>query len=262
MQRAVAGVVPTRVALNSTIAKFGQSQVLRCFSDVALTDEEAEQQSVFASMEEVRRQQNLVCNKPICMINLLFNKLQMIELLTMFLIIDALIPEPADALPADLAECAALDCMPNKQQARTAVIRKMKKNAMSSGTGKTRGWIWHCKNEGEWTNPLTGWSSSADPMVTVKLNFDTKEEAIEFSKKKGMNYEVQEPPERLRSRGTNYYAHNFLPAELETKLRIEGKTTKHFANPNNHKSNYFRPLNFHGTDIARQHGMNQDQPIA
>jgi hypothetical protein len=71
-----------------------------------------------------------------------------------------------------------------------------------------------------------GWTSSADPMITVKLRFDTKEEAIEFSQKKGMNFEVQELPKRMRSRGTNYYAHNFLPVELETKLRIEGKNTK------------------------------------
>ena len=63
-------------------------------------------------------------------------------------------------------------------------------------------------------------------MISVKLRFDTKEEAIEFSQKKGMNYEVQEAPRRTRSRGTNYYAHNFLPADLETKLRIEGKNTK------------------------------------
>jgi hypothetical protein len=100
---------------------------------------------------------------------------------SLYLSPDALIPEPADALPANVAECAALDCMPAKQQARTvrsitmyinyicthsvlplssdilyqAVIRQEKKNAMSSGTMRTRGWIWHMKNEGQWTNPLT-----------------------------------------------------------------------------------------------------------
>jgi len=191
-------------------------------------------------MDEVRRQSNLVCNKPFY----------------------ALIPEPANALPENVAECAALDCMPKKQRDRTAVIRQIKKNAMSSGTMKTRGWIWHCKNQGEWTNPLTGWTSSADPMISVNLRFDTKEEAIEFSEKKGMKYEVQETPRRVRSQGTNYYAHNFLPPHLETKLRLEGKNTKYFENPNAQKSNYYRPLTFHGDAEARQHGPNQSQPIA
>ena len=51
---------------------------------------------------------------------------------------------------------------------------------------------------------------------------------------------------RDRKIGTNYYAHNFLPAAVEAKLRTEGKNTAHFVNPKGAMSNYFRPLKFHG----------------
>ena len=36
-----------------------------------------------------------------------------------------------------------------------------------------------------WSNPLTGWTSSSDPMTSVELVFDTKEMAIAYVEKKG-----------------------------------------------------------------------------
>jgi hypothetical protein len=42
----------------------------------------------------------------------------------------------------------------------------------------------------------------------------------------GLNYEIKERPQRRREYGTNYYAHNFLPAAYETQLKNEGTSTK------------------------------------
>ena len=68
-----------------------------------------------------------------------------------------------------------------------------------------------------------------------------------FADKKGFSYRVKDKKKnRDRKIGTNYYAHNFLPAAVEAKLRTEGKNTAHFDNPKGAMSNYFRPLKFHG----------------
>ena len=141
------------------------------------------------------------------------------------------------------------------------VIHAEVQHAMTSGVEGTRGWKMYFKNEQRWNNQLTGWTSSADPMTSVKMSFDTKEQAIAFANKKGLNYEVKERARRKRSFGTNYYAHNFLPAAAEAILEKEGKSNTYFDNPTDNRSNYFRPLEFHGAKPCRTHGLDQDAPI-
>ena len=97
---------------------------------------------------------------------------------------------------------------------------------MTSGVEKMRGWQLYFQHEQKWSNPLTGWTSSADPMTSIKMTFDTKEQAIAFAEKKGLDYEVKERAPRQRKYGTNYYAHNFLPAAYEAQLKVEGSATK------------------------------------
>merc|ERR1719240_54410 len=97
-------------------------------------------------------------------------------------------------------------------------------------------------------------------MTTVELSFDSKEDAVPFAEKKGFSYVVKDKKNnRRRVMGQNYYAHNFLPAAVEAKLREEGKTTQHFKNEKSHMSNYFRPHKFHGDGQVRQHGPNPHQ---
>eukprot|EP00614_Pseudopedinella_elastica_P001264 CAMPEP_0172605932 /NCGR_PEP_ID=MMETSP1068-20121228/26118_1 /TAXON_ID=35684 /ORGANISM="Pseudopedinella elastica, Strain CCMP716" /LENGTH=232 /DNA_ID=CAMNT_0013408475 /DNA_START=69 /DNA_END=767 /DNA_ORIENTATION=+ len=205
-----------------------------------LTAEEIEQRSILASMEKLVEQSNIVCNKgPV-----------------------SFSPDLPHNLPENVAEVATLDCMPAQQKGRKVVIHAEAQHAMTSGVDKIKGWTLYWKHEERWTNPLTGWTSSADPMTSVKLTFDTKQQAIDFATKKGLDYEVKERAPRQRTFGTNYYAHNFLPAATEAKLKKEGAATKHFFNPEANKSNYFRPLKFHGDGACRQHGANQQAPIA
>eukprot|EP00184_Porphyridium_aerugineum_P007886 CAMPEP_0184692536 /NCGR_PEP_ID=MMETSP0313-20130426/980_1 /TAXON_ID=2792 /ORGANISM="Porphyridium aerugineum, Strain SAG 1380-2" /LENGTH=151 /DNA_ID=CAMNT_0027150373 /DNA_START=245 /DNA_END=703 /DNA_ORIENTATION=+ len=46
-----------------------------------------------------------------------------------------------------------------------------------------------------WVNPLMGWTSTADPVSNLKLQFPSKEEAIDYAKKYGYDYVVEEPEE-------------------------------------------------------------------
>uniref|UniRef100_A0A7S1TN47 NADH dehydrogenase [ubiquinone] iron-sulfur protein 4, mitochondrial n=1 Tax=Erythrolobus australicus TaxID=1077150 RepID=A0A7S1TN47_9RHOD len=44
-----------------------------------------------------------------------------------------------------------------------------------------------------WTNPLMGWTSTADPLSNTSLSFASKEEAIEYATRYGYKYTVFEP---------------------------------------------------------------------
>ena len=67
---------------------------------------------------------------------------------------------------------------------KKAKIYKPTKTAMQSGLGKNDKWIieYIAKNPG--INPLMGWESSTDTYSELKLQFDNKELAIEYAKKK------------------------------------------------------------------------------
>jgi NADH dehydrogenase (ubiquinone) Fe-S protein 4 len=43
-----------------------------------------------------------------------------------------------------------------------------------------------------WESPLMGWTSSADPVQALKLQFNHVEEAIQFAQRNGLKYRVEE----------------------------------------------------------------------
>ena len=56
-------------------------------------------------------------------------------------------------------------------------------------------------------DPLTGWNGSGDTRTQVRITFKTREEAIDFAKRKGFDYHLIEPtPVRLKLQA---YADNF-----------------------------------------------------
>lgn len=175
---------------------------------------------------------------------------------------DSAVPDLAAPLPENVLELATLDPIPQHVAERTVRLVPGERAVTTNGMNQARGWFLKWENDQKWTNPLTGWTSSADPMTTVTLSFNTKEEGLRFAEKRGYKVEVTERELPKRQYGTNYYAHNFLPEKLEKTLRSEGVHTKHFAQPTAHQSHYFRPLKFHGDGRSRQHGANQNAPIA
>ena len=81
------------------------------------------------------------------------------------------------------------------------------KTATQSGLGKEDKWILEFDSKDTTTNPLMGWESSNDTMGEVKLEFSTKDKAIEYAKNNKISYKVIEPNKRkfiIKS-----YAENF-----------------------------------------------------
>jgi hypothetical protein len=90
-----------------------------------------------------------------------------------------------------------------------ARIFKPSKSAMQSGRGGTRDWVLELVNPGarREVDPLMGWTSSDDTSSQVRLTFETREQAIAYAEREGLNFTVEEarPARRL----VKSYAENF-----------------------------------------------------
>ena len=67
------------------------------------------------------------------------------------------------------------------------------KSPMQSGLGKTDKWILEFETKDPSKNPLMGWESSTDTLGELKLEFSTKELAINYAKKKKIDFILIEP---------------------------------------------------------------------
>ena len=84
------------------------------------------------------------------------------------------------------------------------------KTAMSSGTAKTKGCVLEFTQESARSvDPLMGWTSSSDTQSQVCLNFDSKEEAVEYAGENAIEAQVQEPNKRKVNIRPNGYSENF-----------------------------------------------------
>ena len=81
------------------------------------------------------------------------------------------------------------------------------KTAMQSGLGKLDKWIIEFKTKNTGVNPLMGWESSTDTLSELKLEFSTKELAIDYAKKNKIKFELIEPQKRKVVKKS--YADNF-----------------------------------------------------
>ena len=79
---------------------------------------------------------------------------------------------------------------------------------MQSGLGKTDKWIveFEIKNPG--IIPLMGWETSSDTLSELKLEFSTKDLAVEYAKKNKIDFEIIEPKKRKIVKKS--YSDNFL----------------------------------------------------
>jgi hypothetical protein len=90
----------------------------------------------------------------------------------------------------------------------TARIFKPAKNAMQSGTAKTREWqLDYEPEQPRAIEPLMGWTSSGDMKQQLTLRFDSKEEAVAYCEREGTPGQVNEPNEPFRRQAA--YADNF-----------------------------------------------------
>ena len=91
---------------------------------------------------------------------------------------------------------------------KKAIIYIPNKNPMQSGTAKNKTWTLEFLTKDPTKNPLMGWESSDDTLTELKLEFSSKELAINYAKKKKIEYEIIEPKKRKTVKKS--YADNFL----------------------------------------------------
>ena len=91
---------------------------------------------------------------------------------------------------------------------KKAKIYNPSKTAMQSGMKKFDKWIIEFITNDPTINPLMGWESSNDTYSELKIEFATKELAIDYAKKNKIEYELIEPKERKIVKKS--YSDNFL----------------------------------------------------
>ena len=79
---------------------------------------------------------------------------------------------------------------------------------MQSGTKKFDKWIIEFITENPGINPLMGWESSNDTLSELKMEFTSKDLAIEYAKKNKIEYELIEPQNRKIVKKS--YSDNFI----------------------------------------------------
>ncbi len=81
------------------------------------------------------------------------------------------------------------------------------KTAMQSGIGKIKKWILEFETRDSTISSLMGWESSKDTKGEVKLEFSSKEKAVEYAKNNNIAYKIIEP--NLKKFVIKSYADNF-----------------------------------------------------
>ena len=79
---------------------------------------------------------------------------------------------------------------------------------MQSGLGKTQKWLLEFETKDPTKNPLMGWESSTDTLDELRLEFPSKDLAINYAKKMKIDFEIIEPKKRKVVKKS--YADNFL----------------------------------------------------
>ena len=87
-------------------------------------------------------------------------------------------------------------------------IFKPSNTAMQSGKRTSKKWLLEFDTLDTQINPLMGWESSVDTMSEVKLEFSSKDEAINYAKRNNLNYYVIEPEKSKIVKKS--YSDNFL----------------------------------------------------
>jgi hypothetical protein len=90
-----------------------------------------------------------------------------------------------------------------------AQIYQPAKTATQSGRAKTRRWLLEMEPRSRRkADPLCGWIGSDDTEQQLQLRFPSKEAAIAYARRKGIDYRVYEPHARLVR--PKSYADNFI----------------------------------------------------
>ena len=92
----------------------------------------------------------------------------------------------------------------------TAKVRiyKPSKTATQSGLVNTRHWVMEYESQNARViDPLMGWTSSGDTAQQICLRFESRDQAVAFALKNGMEFRVDEP--HVQRTSLKSYAENF-----------------------------------------------------
>mmetsp|Transcript_8112 Transcript_8112/g.16286 ORF Transcript_8112/g.16286 Transcript_8112/m.16286 type:complete len:180 (+) Transcript_8112:53-592(+) len=130
-----------------------------------------------------------------------------------------------------VTDYVAASGMPPIRPGRKVTIHAPPKTPMQSGSAQTLqggapAWRLVLEVEPKWANPLLGWTSTADAIETVtrQLQFYTKEDAIAYCDKNGIEYVVEEatPVKKTRPKRFQGYGNNFEVKRLPGGTPIGG----------------------------------------
>ena len=115
---------------------------------------------------------------------------------------------PVAKVPETAEKVAELSGHPQEHiNDRTVRIFVKAKNSMQSGTYQLRRWSVEFENRERWENPLTGWGSSGDPLSSMSLEFNSKDDAMVYCERMGYNYSIEDAQEikkKIKSYGANF----------------------------------------------------------
>lgn len=95
-----------------------------------------------------------------------------------------------------------------------ARIFQAPKTAMQSGRGKTHEWtVEFASTHARKADPLMGWMGGGDTQTQVKLAFDTREEAVAYAERSGLQYDIELA--QVRRVKPKAYADNFKYDRIE-----------------------------------------------
>lgn len=99
-------------------------------------------------------------------------------------------------------------------ETKSARIYRPSRNAMQSGTAKTRFWRLDFEPQtARVVEPLMGWTSSSDMQQQLSLTFETAEEAVAYCERHGIAYQLSAPKEPVRRKAA--YSDNFASSRVE-----------------------------------------------
>ena len=86
-----------------------------------------------------------------------------------------------------------------------ARIYRPARGATQSGRARTKVWLLdYERTEPLEIEPLMGWTGSSETEAQVKVSFDTREEAVAFTEKRGIPFEIEDSPPEEERRGLSY----------------------------------------------------------
>ena len=82
------------------------------------------------------------------------------------------------------------------------------KTAMQSGRAQTRQWLVEfAPGAAQSPDSLMGWAGGGDTSQQIKMRFDSRDEAIAYAERRGLDYEIEEPRQpamRIKSYSDNF----------------------------------------------------------